>query len=232
MALPFFFEQDITPGTQVFTLSEDSSKHCVQVLRMKEGDQLHLTDGRGTRFTTEIITAHKRSTSVRVLEESLMPAQQRRVTIAIGLVKNASRFEWFLEKATEIGVARIVPLLTARTERQHFRSDRMKGILVAAMLQSQQCFLPELPDPVSFDEMLREAHAQRLIAHCLPDEKTSLQQIQVGADVCMLIGPEGDFTSAEIDAALQSGYQPVSLGETRLRTETAGIVAAAMLMNL
>ena len=152
-------------------------------------------------------------------------------TIAISLVKNAHRFEWFLEKATEIGISRIIPLLCTRTEKQHFRYDRMKGILVSAMLQSQQAWLPLLDEPVRFNEFLRrDISGQKFIAHCEEDARNPLAlQLQKGQGKLVCIGPEGDFTIDEIYTATSNGFLPVSLGNTRLRTETAGIVAATLL---
>ncbi|RYZ29126.1 MAG: 16S rRNA (uracil(1498)-N(3))-methyltransferase, partial [Chitinophagaceae bacterium] len=152
------------------------------------------------------------------------------ICIAISITKNASRFEWFLEKATEIGINEIIPLLCERTEKEKFRYDRMKGILVSAMLQSQQTWLPNLHQPTSFDEVIKQAsHQQKFIAHCLPEQKQQLSSVIHHLSSIILIGPEGDFTPAEIEAALQNNFIPVALGETRLRTETAGMVAAALL---
>ena len=155
--------------------------------------------------------------------------------MAVSLVKNTARFEWFLEKATEIGVSEIMPLLCARTERQRFRHDRMQAILISAMLQSQQCRLPVLREPLKFDQLLKTAQQDnRFIAHCLPQQKQSLYELltNIKGSSLMLIGPEGDFTTGEIAQALQQHFIPVTLGETRLRTETAGIVAAAWLCNV
>jgi 16S rRNA (uracil1498-N3)-methyltransferase len=168
---------------------------------------------------------------VRIQAASFTPQADGRVTIAVSLVKNASRFEWFLEKATEIGITEIIPLLCERTERQHFRYDRMNGILISAMLQSQQTWLPMLHEPLKF-EHLKMHKFEKLIAHCEETEKKSLKKMLSeieGTDSIILIGPEGDFTSAEIDTAIAEGYKPVMLGETRLRTETAAVVAATLL---
>jgi 16S rRNA (uracil1498-N3)-methyltransferase len=158
------------------------------------------------------------------------------VTVAISLLKNASRFEWFLEKATEIGVSGIVPLLCERTEKEHARIDRLRSILVSAMLQSQQAWLPELSEPMGFSELVgRPASGGRYIAHCLeaPLSTDSLADWRKTADgvppQLILIGPEGDFSPKEVEAALKEGFLPVTLGENRLRTETAGVVAATLL---
>jgi 16S rRNA (uracil1498-N3)-methyltransferase len=231
MALPYFYETEITTGTTAFTLSEETSKHCIKVLRMQVGDQLHITDGKGNLFTAAILDPDKRSTEVSIISTESIPVAFRKVSIAISLLKNTSRFEWFLEKATEIGVSEIIPLICERTERQHFRYERMNNVLVAAMLQSQQSRLPILHEPRPFEEVLISA-SKKFIAHCEPHQKQELKAISITDDVLMLIGPEGDFSPEEISSALQNNFQPVLLGQTRLRTETAGVVAATLLMNL
>lgn len=235
MALPFFYIEAIDTAQQLVTLNEETSKHVVQVLRMQVGEQLNLTDGKGNLLTAQISDAHKKQCVVKIQTTSFTPQAPRKTTIAVSLVKNASRFEWFLEKATEIGISEIIPLLCDRTERQHFRYDRMKGILVSAMLQSQQTWMPVLHEPMKFENALRLAPSSdevlKLIAHCDETERTPFSNFQINqfSNCIILIGPEGDFTSAEIESAIASGYQPVMLGETRLRTETAAVVAATLL---
>ncbi len=233
MAQPFFYNNEINTSTANLVLNEETSKHVVQVLRMKVGEQLQITDGKGNLFTTEIIDDHKKKAEVKILSSSFIKASERKITIAISLVKNTSRFEWFLEKATEIGVNEIIPLVCTRTEKQHFRFERMNGILISAMLQSQQAWLPALHEPVRFDDLMMRQFddCRKYIAHCLPGEnKESLNhQITKSSNQLIIIGPEGDFTTPEIEKALQNNYAAVALGETRLRTETAGIVAATLL---
>lgn len=233
MSLPYFYEPDILPDAKHHTLSDESVKHAIQVLRMRVGDALQLTDGKGHLFTANITDLDKRSCSVAVKEIQFIEKQQRHVAMGISLLKNASRFEWFLEKATEIGVSEIIPMLCQRTEKQHFRFDRMQGILVSAMLQSQQVWLPLLRTPEKALTIIEDSkQKQKLIAHCEPDEKKELATVTIDNDILMLIGPEGDFSPEEIEKALLLSYAPVALGNTRLRTETAGIVAATLLMNL
>lgn len=233
MALPFFYLESFDASQQLITLNEETSKHVVQVLRMKEGESLQLTDGKGNLLLATIRDAHKKHCTVQVQSTSYKPQAARKISIAISLVKNANRFEWFLEKATEIGVAEIIPLLCERTERQHFRFDRMKGILVSAMLQSQQTWLPVLHEPVKFEnlKMMQFENALKLIAHCEETEKNPFSNFQIDqfSNCIILIGPEGDFTTTEINQAITEEYKPVMLGETRLRTETAAVVAAALL---
>lgn len=235
MALPFFYTRQYDTATDQLTLDEDNSRHIVQVLRMKTGEHLHLTDGKGHLLTAEIISEHKKHCTVRIREKQVVERKGRLSTIAISLLKNANRFEWFLEKATEMGIQRIIPLLCERTEKEKFRSDRMEQICISAMLQSQQCWLPDLYPPSAFrPEQWMAQTGIHLIAHCAAGEKQAAGKLLSAnngpAVIC--IGPEGDFTATEIADAIQSGYQPVSLGETRLRTETAGIVAAALLAQL
>ena len=208
-------------------LDEPTSRHCVQVLRMRAGDRLVLTDGRGHRAVAALLEADKRRSSVSLEPPSYIPRPGPEVYIGISPVKNSSRLEWFLEKATEIGVAGIIPLLCERTERTSLRADRLTHILVSAMLQSQQVWLPVLEDPRSLPTVLTEATGNRYIAHCLEDDKRSLDA--TAGISWLLIGPEGDFTPEEVTKALARGWVPVTLGETRLRTETAGIVGATLL---
>ncbi len=231
MPLPIFFTSTIASPHGLLTLEEDTSRHVSQVLRMKVGEQLQLTDGKGNLLTTEITSEHKKATQVKVVSATSQPAPAPRTVIAISLVKNASRFEWFLEKATEVGIIDIIPMICERTEKQHFRLDRMRNILVSALLQSQQVWLPVMDEPRKFKEVIEQsAQRQKFIAHCLEDTKAPLQQrVDPAADKLILIGPEGDFTREEIELALRHGFTPVSLGKTRLRTETAGMVAAVLL---
>lgn len=231
MPFPFFFEENL-PSTDQFILSEESSKHISQVLRMKEGETALITNGKGYTLKVEIIFPHKKKTEVKIINKDFLPPPRSNVTIAISLIKNTNRFEWFVEKVTEIGVSTIIPLLCKRTEKAHFRGERIKSILISAMLQSRQAWLPELREPVKFNELIKaKNYDQRFIAHCLKEKRTDLKNtlIDKSNSKIIFIGPEGDFTEDEIRMAILQNYIPVSLGENRLRTETAGIVAAAFL---
>jgi len=237
MVLPFFYINEYSSSQKEIVLDEDRSRHVIQVLRMKEGEKLNLTDGKGNLMTAEITDAHKKHCTVNVIDSRSTPHNSRKITIAISLLKNSNRFEWFLEKATEIGVSEIIPLICERTEKQKFRYDRMKGICISAMLQSQQTWLPVLHEPVMYTEYIRTIEGNndltKLIAHCEePGGKTNLSTIKPLNHSTILIGPEGDFTKQEIEFALQNNFIPVSLGETRLRTETAGVVAVALLSQI
>jgi 16S rRNA (uracil1498-N3)-methyltransferase len=213
------------------TLDETNSKHAIQVLRMKIGDQMHLTDGKGHLITASIVNDHRKHCQVSV--DVIEPKEKggATVTVAVALTKNTSRFEWFLEKAAELGVSRVIPLITKRTETEKFKEERLHNILVSAMLQSQQTWLLQMSAPVDFNKFIADPEpvpaAQKYIAHCIETDKQYLKYSS--SPSLILIGPEGDFTPEEIEAALNKGYQPVTLGETRLRTETAGMVAATIL---
>ena len=231
MSLPLFFAENIDVNAPRVTLDEGNSKHIIQVLRMKQGDALRFTDGKGNIFTGNIFDEHKKACVVTIQEHSFQASSSSKSTIAISLIKNAARFEWFLEKAVETGISNIVPLLCDRTEKVHFRYDRIQQIMISAMLQSQQTWLPVLCEPVKFKDWL-PAHSNTIkcIAHCNNEEKYPFRQItDSNTDITICIGPEGDFTEQEITLALQHGFKSVSLGNTRLRTETAGIAAAVLL---
>ena len=232
MALPFFYKEDLVVTSTDVVLDEATSKHVVQVLRMQNGEQLQLTNGKGILFTAEITDNNRKRCGTRILQTTNHKPQTSNITIAISPLKNNTRFEWFLEKATEIGVSEIIPLICSRTEKISFKFERMKSILVSAMLQSQQCWLPVLHEPTKFNELVKSsAQQQKFIAHCIDDAKRSLSDLnnESLSSKIILIGPEGDFTADEIELAIQNHYSAVSLGDTRLRTETAGIVAATLL---
>lgn len=236
MALPFFYKEDLFVTDTDVVLDETSSKHIVQVLRMQNNEQLLLTDGKGNLFKTTIIDNNRKRCIVHILERIKNKRKNKNVTIVISPIKNNSRFEWFLEKATEIGITEIIPLICERTEKVSFKYERSKNILISAMLQSQQSFLPVLQQPKSFNHLLTQPlnNYNKYIAHCQDEsDKHSLahQTVNSLTNHIILIGPEGDFTNQEISLALQNNFVPVSLGNTRLRTETAGIVAAALLCH-
>lgn len=234
MALPFFYVEQAPDNTGSFILAEDTSKHIVQVLRMANGEQLQLTDGKGKLFTCEITDNNRKKCVVKTIKVQQKERSERQVTIAISLVKNNSRFEWFLEKATEIGIAEIIPLICERTEKQVFKQERMKSILTSAMLQSQQVWLPALTEPKKLKPFVADASFNnKYIAHCEDQEskvQLTTQRNNTGTRL-ILIGPEGDFSNSEIKAAIEHDFTPVALGNTRLRTETAGLVAASLLVQ-
>lgn len=232
MNLPCFFEEQIDSPTHI--LSEETSKHCVQVLRMKTNDQLQLTNGKGNLSFATIIDTDKKHCVVKIESTQFIQPVIPEISIAISLLKNPSRFEWFLEKATEIGVKEIIPLICDHTEKESFRFDRMQHILIAAMLQSQQAWLPLLHRPKKFISLIDEKFdGEKMIAHCEDEEKKLLTALNsTHQKKLVVIGPEGDFSKNEIQSALKKGFIPVSLGNTRLRTETAGIVAVTLINHI
>jgi 16S rRNA (uracil1498-N3)-methyltransferase len=234
MALPFFYISEYSASQKEIILDEETSKHVVQVLRMKVGEQLNLTDGKGSLLTCAITDDHKKHCTVELKQARFREQGTRKVSVAVSLLKNTNRFEWFLEKATEIGVTEIIPLICERTEKEKFRQDRMQGICISAMLQSQQTWLPLLHQPFEFNKAAALPAKNKFIAHCIDGNKQDLANHQIikSAHSLILIGPEGDFTKQEIELALQNNFIPVMLGETRLRTETAGIVAATLLCHI
>ena len=230
MSVPFFYEPNLLAGSTSFTLSEESSKHCVQVLRMQEGNRMDLTNGIGQVFEGLIQVAHKKNTLVAIQSEKTIPPSPQKITLGISLLKNAVRLEWLLEKATEMGVHTIVPLICERTIHERFKTDRMQNILQSAMIQSQQAWLPILTAPTKFNDFINSYKAaQQYIAHCEPGQKTSIKELPVSNDCILIIGPEGDLSPKEIEIALSLQYQAIHLGPTRLRTETAGIFALSVL---
>ena len=235
MNLPFFYISEYDPSKKQIVLDEETSKHVVQVLRMKKGERLNLSDGKGNLLTAEINDDHKKHCEVKIEDTKHKEQDTRKITIAISILKNSNRFEWFLEKATEIGIHEIIPLICKRTEKQKFREDRMQNILISAMLQSQQCWLPVLHKPIDYELIFRQEEiihtSQKFIAHCIEEEKRNLADLvnETLSSQVILIGPEGDFTNEEVQLAIYNHFDAVSLGETRLRAETAGIVAATIL---
>ena len=235
MAFAYFYFATLSSVAEEFALNEPSSRHIVQVLRMREGEELILTDGRGLQAVATILDAHKKHCRVRISERKLKDPDPRRVTIALSLLKNTNRFEWFLEKATELGISEIIPLKCSRTEKQQFRKERMQSIVESALVQSQQSWMPLLQEPEDFQEFITKAVSdQKFIAHCGKDAKRQLSEMinTSLSSQLILIGPEGDFTEEEIGLAFRNRYIAVSLGEQRLRSETAAVAAAAILKLL
>jgi 16S rRNA (uracil1498-N3)-methyltransferase len=231
MQLPFFYAPDLGLLDNVQSLAEDTARHIAQVLRMNEGDLIHLTDGRGRVATARIVSTGKKTCTVHLQSIENFPAPEHHCTIAVSLLKNAGRFEWLLEKAAELGINTIVPLVCQRTERQQFREDRLQNILVSAMLQSRQAWLTEIATPIACLTYIGQCYqGEKYIAHCDTGEKTNFASLDksIKKDSTVLIGPEGDFTPEEIQVAIAQGFKPISLGNTRLRTETAAIVAAVI----
>lgn len=210
-------------------LPESDSQHCVRVLRMEEGDTLEVIDGKGHRYTCRLIEAHAKRAHVEIIEKQDVPLSwQNNITIAVAPTKHLDRMEWMVEKLTEIGVNRIIPLLCRYSERKELKIERLEKIAISAMKQSLKTVLPiiDVMTPIK-DVITKQMYDQRFIAYCdtsIPRKLLSAEY-RANKDTLILIGPEGDFSTEEINMALNSGYNPISLGDNRLRTETAAIVA-------
>ena len=193
-----------------------------------------ITNGKGSVFISEIISADQRSVQVKILKEHSHPRPDYELHMAVAPTKNIDRFEWFLEKATEIGINEITPIVCDHSERKIIKTERLERVLQSAMKQSLQTFLPRLNPLITYEEFLSTVQGElKFIAHCLPEEKLELKRkVQADKSVVILIGPEGDFSKNEIKKALDHGFLPVSLGKNRLRTETAGIVACAAVASI
>ncbi|MFM8710347.1 MAG: RsmE family RNA methyltransferase [Sphingomonadales bacterium] len=232
MSTPFFYIPSYPAAETFVTLDETNSKHAIQVLRLKAGDAVLLTDGCGQLLHGVIEEEHRKACVIQIESVQQLPAVENPVTLAVSPLKNTSRFEWLLEKVTELGVQRIIPLRCERTEKENLRTDRLQAVLISAMLQSRQCWLPILEAPRSFSALLQSgslAH-HRCIAYCGDAQKISLVDWHPGqGSTLVCIGPEGDFTVAEHALAMHSGFTTVHLGINRLRTETAAMVAVTLL---
>lgn len=225
--MQLFYNPDITATTESFSFDKEESKHIVKVLRKKDTDILFVTNGLGFLFKTEITLAIDTKCTVTILEVIPAEVPKYQVHLAVAPTKMNDRYEWFLEKATEIGITEITPLICDHSERKQIKTDRFDKILLSAMKQSNQYFLPKLNEPIAFKEFVKvKREGVCLIAHCEETNKKSLKDtLKPNESVTILIGPEGDFSTKEIQSALEHHYIPVTLGTTRLRTETAAIVA-------
>ncbi|MDR1055930.1 MAG: 16S rRNA (uracil(1498)-N(3))-methyltransferase [Prevotellaceae bacterium] len=213
----------------IHALSEEESNHCINVLRLSKGNTLYFINGMGDFYKAIIIDAHPKKCTVKIIEnlDLLYKKHEYYLHIAIAPTKNIDRYEWFVEKAVEIGIDEITPLLCDRSERKIVKQDRSKKVAIAAMKQSLKAYLPQINDITDFSKFIQAPFkGKKYIAHCIEQEKVLFQKSIVSKeDILILIGPEGDFSKTEITLALNNGYQAVSLGNSRLRTETAGIVA-------
>lgn len=229
--LPIFYQPATLTENTRLVLEAETSRHIIQVLRKQPGDQLMLTNGAGARAVAVLDKADKKRCEVTLLTIERLPRRQPDLHMAVSFTRNAGRNEWLLEKVTEMGVRTIIPVISARTERDKIRYDRWHNILVSAMIQSQQFYLPELHEALSFKAMLDKFKAvdQKLVAHCMdqPVRRSIASALEPGRDTLLLIGPEGDFTPEEVALCAAQAYAGLSLGQTRLRTETAAMVACA-----
>lgn len=227
--MQLFYHPTLENNTLEFTFPADESRHIAKVLRKTSGDILHITNGKGSLFQAEIILPDHKKCVARIVSTRTDPPSPYRLHMVVAPTKLNDRFEWFLEKATEIGVHEITPIICDRSERKVIKMERMEKVVLSAMKQSLHTYLPKLNEAVSFkDYMDLPKDGDLFIAHCEENEKKELfHSLRPKRNTVILIGPEGDFSQAEINLALEKGFKAVALGETRLRTETAAIVACA-----
>lgn len=224
---------------ETLTLGEEDSKHCVKVMRLAEGNAIEVVDGNGNLYTCRITMAHPKRCAIEVLEKQFQPPHWGfRIVLGVAPTKHLDRMEWLVEKCVEMGVDRIIPLRCHNSERTVLKTERLRKIMVSAMKQSLKATLPTLDEMTPLEQVIAEPFdGARCIAYCdeqLPREQrqTLAEVYQPGQDVMVLIGPEGDFSPEEVSAAREAGFVPVTLGESRLRTETAGMMAVAAIHAL
>lgn len=223
--MQLFYEPNFDPNTQLIAVNAEESRHISKVLRKKIGEVIHITNGFGSIAEGILRSNHPKKCEIEVIKTEVLKPVSKHLHIAIAPTKANDRFEWFLEKATEIGIQEITPLLCEHSERRVIKRERYEKVLLAAMKQSLSSFLPKLNKLTPFSDFISsDFKSTKLIAHCedLPKENLSKS---IGENNLILIGPEGDFSTSEIDFALSNGFKAVSLSQSRLRTETAGMVA-------
>lgn len=220
----WFYTPEISRETQEYTLSPDESKHACKVLRLKIGDEISLLNGQGYSFTGEIIDDNTKACSIKIKSFTFEEKSPYEIHIAIAPTKNSDRIEWFIEKATEIGISKISLILCKNSERKSVKEERYHKILVSAMKQSQQKYLPQLNPLIDLKDFLSK-YKRGAVAYCFSGNKMNLKNTIEKRDYPVLIGPEGDFTKEEVELILANGFDPITLGKSRLRTETAGLYA-------
>jgi 16S rRNA (uracil1498-N3)-methyltransferase len=223
--MALFYVPNLTSGS---VLPEEESQHAVKVLRLQVGAEISVVDGVGGFYKAKITNPHPKHCGFEIIETSAeFGKRDYKLHIAIAPTKNIERLEWFIEKATEIGIDEITPIICRFSERKIVKEERLEKIIVSAAKQSLKAYFPKLNPLSTFDDLLKKHEAtQKFIAHCYEDDKRLLQtEIKKSSDILILIGPEGDFSIEEVQKAISLGFVPVSLGESRLRTETAGVVA-------
>jgi len=225
--MQLFYNPTISEKDTSFVFDKEESKHIIKVLRKKVSDILFVTNGLGFMFKTEIALASDSKCTVTILSFEKEDPSKVQLHLAVAPTKMNERYEWFLEKATEIGIQEITPIICEHSERKVVKNDRFQKIIESAMKQSLHFYIPKLNEPITYKEFLKkDFKGQKIIAHCEETDKKSLKDALIlNKNITLLIGPEGDFSTKEIQLALENNYIPVSLGKTRLRTETAAVVA-------
>ena len=225
--MQLFYNPTISDASDFISFDKEESKHIIKVLRKKDTDILFVTNGLGFLFETEITLASDTKCTVKIISVQQPIAPKYHLHLAVAPTKMNDRYEWFLEKATELGISEITPIICDHSERKQIKTDRFDKIIQSALKQSNQFYLPKLNEPIAFKDFMKlKNNGLQLIAHCEETNKKSLKDvIKPNENATILIGPEGDFSEKEIQLAIENNYIPVSLGNTRLRTETAAIVA-------
>jgi len=220
-----FYTPDIS-GNE-YLMNPDESKHCIRVLRLQKDDVVQLIDGRGGLFEAVIVSPDPKRTQLKIINETREYQKRNHyLHIAIAPTKNIERLEWFLEKATEIGIDEISPIICDRSERKEVKKERLDKVITSAVKQSLKAYHPKLNEALKYKDFIKNISGQGYIAHCMEAEKAQLKdQITLNDRYTILIGPEGDFTPAELELALDYQCKPISLGTSRLRTETAALEA-------
>lgn len=225
--MQLFYNPNIEANNQQFAFPKEESRHIIKVLRKQVGDTLYITNGKGYLFEAQIAVAEQKNCVANIIKATLQKPSKYKLHLAVAPTKMNDRYEWFLEKATEIGITSITPIICDHSERKVVKTERFEKIIQSAMKQSLNCYFPILNQPITYKDYInQEFLGQLFIAHCEELDKKSLKsQLQPNKEITILIGPEGDFSVKEIEIAIQNKFIPVTLGETRLRTETAAIVA-------
>ncbi|MGR6086822.1 MAG: RsmE family RNA methyltransferase [Arcticibacter sp.] len=224
-----FFATDITDFN--ILLDQEESKHASKVLRLQIGDEVMVLDGIGTTYVCRITNHEKSGTRLEILSKTQASERSPKIIIAVAPTKSSDRLEWFVEKATELGFDQLIPVICSRSEKRKLNTDRLRKICVAACKQSRNPWLPDILEPIPMDKLL-DSVKPGIIAHCVEGEKTYMHDLDFASkdNISVLIGPEGDFTPAEIQNAISKGWKPVSLGNNRLRTETAALLALSSII--
>ena len=219
-----FYDPTIDVLAKTHILNEEESKHACKVMRLVIGNEIAILNGKGVEFIAKIVEAHPKHCKIEIISKTEELEPNYDLHIAIAPTKIIDRIEWFLEKATEIGITEITPLICSNSERKIIKEERLEKILIAAMKQSKRLFLPKLNPLTEISSFIKQ-HPKGLIAHCYEGDKSSISEVFETKNSPILIGPEGDFSMKEVEIALNSGYKTITLGKNRLRTETAGLYA-------